>query len=230
MLHHTELLPEPLPPEPFTLVTRWMSDAWGQPSPPPNPNAMVLATSDEAGHPSARVVLCKQIVPEPGYLVFFTNYRSRKGEQLTQQPRAAVVIYWDSLHRQVRVEGPVVQAPAADSDAYFASRPWESRLGAWASAQSQPIASRKAMQEAIRATAARFSAPAPGEPLPEEELDISIPRPPHWGGYQLWAETLELWVEGEARLHDRARWTRKLTPKADAGFEASPWAATRLQP
>jgi pyridoxamine 5'-phosphate oxidase len=230
MLHHTELLPDPLPPDPFTLVTRWMGEAWGQPSPPPNPNAMILATSDAGGNPSARVVLCKQIVPEPGYLVFFTNYRSLKGQQLTRHPRAAAVIYWDSLHRQVRVEGPVVEAPAADSDEYFASRPWQSRLGAWASEQSQPIASREAMRQVIRATAVRFSAPAPGEPQADQELDIAIPRPPHWGGYRLWADALELWVEGEARLHDRARWTRTLTPQADAAFAAGPWSATRLQP
>lgn len=228
-MRYTELLPEPLPSEPFTLVTQWMTEAWQQPAPPPNPNAMVLATSDAAGHVSARVVLAKAIVAAPGYLVFYTSYQSRKGQQLGEHPRAAAVIHWDSLHRQVRVEGPVVQAPAADSDAYFASRPWQSRIGAWASQQSQPIASREAMQQAIRATAARFSAPVPGLPESERDLDLQIPRPPHWGGYQLWADTLELWVEGDARLHDRARWTRTLTP-APGGFEAGPWSATRLQP
>lgn len=230
MTRHTELLPEPLPPEPFTLVTRWMNDAWQHPDHPPNPNAMVLATSDAAGHIAARVVLAKRIEPDPGYLVFYTNYQSRKGRELSGHPRAAAVIYWDTLHRQVRVEGPVVAAPGADSDAYFASRPWQSRLGAWASAQSQPVASREAMQEIIRATARRFSVPAPGQPEAEQDRDVAIPRPPHWGGYQLWADAVELWVEGDARLHDRARWTRTLAPRPSGGFDAGPWSATRLQP
>ena len=111
MKHFTELLPEPLPPEPLVVLNRWMAESWQQRL-QPNPNAMVLATSDPDGHPSARVVLCKEIVEQPGYLVFFTNYLSRKGRQLKENPRAAAVIHWDALHRQVRVEGPVVQAPA----------------------------------------------------------------------------------------------------------------------
>jgi pyridoxamine 5'-phosphate oxidase len=230
MKHHTELLPEPLPPEPFALIERWMSDAWQQKNPPPNPNAMVLATSDAEGRISARVVLCKKIMAEPGYLVFYTNYLSRKGQQMAQNPRAAAVIYWDSLHRQVRVEGPIVSAPATDSDAYFASRPWPSRLGAWASEQSEPIDSRAALKQALAATAARFSVPVPADEDAANGLDIPIPRPPHWGGYRLFAEVVELWVEGEARLHDRARWSRALAPQAEGSFEPGPWSATRLQP
>ncbi len=103
-------------------VNRWLAEAWEH-QVQPNPNAIVLATSDPDGRPSARVVLCKEIVAEPGYLVFYTNYLSRKGRQLARNPRAAAVIHWDALHRQVRVEGPILEAPAADSDAYFASRP-----------------------------------------------------------------------------------------------------------
>ena len=229
MTHYTELLPEPLPSEPLVVVNRWMAEGW-QHRQQPNPNAMVLATCDPEGRPTARVVLCKEIVPQPGYLVFYTNYLSRKGRQLAENPRAAAVIHWDSLHRQVRIEGPVVQAPAADSDAYFASRPWQSRIGAWASAQSEPVASREALQEAVTAAAERFGAPLPGHPGAESDLDIMIPRPPYWGGYYLWAETVELWVEGEARIHDRGRWTRSLTPQQNGFFDAGPWAATRLQP
>jgi pyridoxamine 5'-phosphate oxidase len=196
----------------------------------PNPNAMVLATSDPDGRPSARVVLAKEIVAKPGYLVFFTNYLSRKGRQLERNPRAAAVIHWDALHRQVRVEGPVVKAPAADSDAYFASRPWQSRLGAWASEQSAPLASRQDLARAIAATANRFGVPDPAQPGGEAQTEFVIPRPPHWGGYHLWAECVELWVEGEARVHDRARWTRELTPQEDGFFGTGPWTATRLQP
>jgi pyridoxamine 5'-phosphate oxidase len=229
MKHYSELLPDPLPSEPLVVLNQWMAQSWQQRL-QPNPNAMVLATTDPDGHPSARVVLCKEIVAQPGYLVFFTNYLSRKGRQLARNPRAAAVIHWDALHRQVRVEGPVVQAPAAASDAYFASRPWQSRVGAWASEQSAPIASREAMRKAVTSTAERFGVPDPTQAAAEGSTEIQIPRPPHWGGYHLWADSVELWVEGEARIHDRARWTRELTPQADGFFSAGPWSATRLQP
>jgi len=189
---------------------------------------MVLATADSDGHPSARVVLCKDIVPQPGYLVFYTNYLSRKGRQLTENPRAAVVMHWDAMHRQVRVEGQIVRAPDADSDAYFASRPWQSRLGAWASAQSEPIGSRKDLEAAVVKAAERFHTPPPDAEVSSSE-QVVVPRPPHWGGFRLWADSVELWVEGDARIHDRARWTRSLTPHGE-GFDVGPWSATRLQP
>ena len=124
----------------------------------------------------------------------------------------------------------------ADSDAYFASRPWQSRVGAWASQQSAPIASREALLKAVADTAKRFHIPDPTEPAGEAQTagfgqtDPVIPRPPHWGGYHLWADAVELWVEGEARVHDRARWTRELTPQDEGFFSAGAWTATRLQP
>jgi pyridoxamine 5'-phosphate oxidase len=144
-------------------------------------------------------------------------------------------MHWDALHRQVRVEGTVLKAPAADSDAYFASRPWPSRLGAWASAQSQPIGSRKELHTALARMAERFGTPVPDSAGAGTALDYPIPRPPHWGGFHLWADSVELWVEGDARIHDRARWTRNLTSRVDANsgttqVDAGPWAATRLQP
>lgn len=227
---HTELLPEPLPAEPFSTIERWLRDAIGQPSPPPNPNAMVLATCDAHGVPSARVVLCKQIVASLGYVVFFTNYESRKGRELAANPHAALVMHWDTLHRQVRIEGRIAHTPAADSDAYYASRAWQSRVGAWASQQSQPLASRDALRQTVRDAAARFGAPGPGEPGYDAPHDVVIPRPAYWGGLQLWAQAVELWCEGEARLHDRARWTRTLSARPDASFDTGPWSATRLQP
>src|SRR5487761_435000 len=184
-MRHSELLPLELPAEPLVILNRWMAEAW-QHRQQPNPNSMVLATSDASGRPAARVVLCKEVVPLPGYLVFYTNYLSRKGRQLAENPRAAAVIHWDALHRQVRIEGPVLQAPAADSDAYFASRPWPSRVGAWASAQSEAVASREALLESVTAAAERFGAPIPGQTAADGKLDIVIPRPPHWGGYHLW--------------------------------------------
>ena len=228
MTPHTELLPEPLPGDPLPLLCEWMREALEHRL-QPNPNAMVIATGS-GNELSARVVLCKQIVPQPGFLVFYTNYRSRKGQQLTRNPRAAAVIYWDHLHRQVRIEGPVVQGPDADSDAYFASRPWQSRLGAWASAQSEPVGSHQELKDTLLTMAERFGTPPPGRESSEADAQIRVPRPPHWGGYRLWVESLELWVEGEARIHDRARWTRTLSPVSQDSFKPGPWAATRLQP
>lgn len=228
MPEHTEHLPDPLPAEPLTLAGTWLDEAWAARR-QPNANAMVLATSTPDGHPSARVVLCKAIVPDPGYVVFYTNYLSSKGRQLTANPRGAAVMHWDALHRQVRLEGPIVTAPAADSDAYFASRSWQKRIAAWASAQSEAVASRAQLMENVNRTAKRFGTPVPGTPAADAVADFDIPRPPHWGGFRLWADAVELWCEGDARMHDRARWQRTLSGAAGA-FRGSTWSATRLQP
>ena len=229
MADYSELLPDPLPPEPLTLVSEWLAQAMAAHT-QPNPNAMVLATSTREGQPSARIVLCKEIVPQPGFIVFYTNYLSAKGRQLRDNPRAAAVVHWDALHRQVRIEGPVVAAPEADSDAYFATRPWQSRIGAWASEQSEPIGSRAELLGVVKETARRFGAPTPGAPGADDSLKITVPRPPHWGGYRLWADTVELWVEGAARIHDRARWQRRLQAPEGGSFRPGAWTATRLQP
>lgn len=233
MALHRELLPQVLPAEPLELVARWLNEAL-QAGAQPNPNAMVLATADAAGVPSARVVLCKQLHPGLGYLTFFSNYQSRKGRDLATNPRAVAVMHWDALRRQVRLEGRVTRTTAAESDAYFASRPWQSRLAAWASQQSEPIGSRAQMEHALDAAAQRFGTPSPlsaGDAAPDP--GVAIARPAHWGGYQLWIEAVELWVEGAARLHDRARWQRPLRATATgagAAYEGGPWQATRLQP
>jgi pyridoxamine 5'-phosphate oxidase len=226
MVPGTELLPQELPPEPLQVVAQWLAEAV-QAALQPNPNAMVLATAGAHGAPSARVVLCKDIRVQPGYVTFFTNYHSRKGRELAGNPRAAAVMHWDALGRQVRLEGRVTPAGAAESDAYFGSRPWQSRLGAWASAQSEPIGSHAQLVQAFERAAQRFGTPSPA--AAPAAVAVAIPRPPHWGGYHLWIDAVELWVEGPARLHDRARWQRSLTPSA-SGFTAGPWSATRLQP
>lgn len=222
-----DALPKPLPREPLSTVQRWQAEATSRRT-QPNPNAMTLATVDGRGYPAARIVLCKEVVPKPGYISFYTNYDSRKGQELAAAPRAAVVMHWDHLHRQVRIEGPITRTSSANSDAYFASRHWQSRLGAWASEQSRPIKSRAALMAAFSDTARRLGLPelsgeVSGDP------NVAIPRPPHWGGYHLWAERVELWVEGDARLHDRAVWTRELT-KDGEGFSGDPWSVQRLQP
>src|SRR5688500_11723599 len=222
-----QTLPEPLPADPLPIAAAWLAEAWEQRL-QPNPDAMVLATCDASGRPAARVVLCKQIVAESGYLLFYTNYQSRKGSELAANPRAAGVLHWDALHRQLRVEGRVVRATAAESDRYFASRAWQSRVGAWASQQSQPAQSREDLIGAFRAAALRLGTADPT--LPEGEAPAHVPRPPHWGGYRLWLDTVELWVEGEFRIHDRARWTRSLVPASPDSFACGPWTATRLQP
>jgi len=228
MAWHREHLPDPLPAEPLEMAADWLAEATRR-ALQPNPNAMVLATADATGRPSARVVLCKQITPRPGYLTFYTNYRSRKGRELEARAQAAVVMHWDALHRQLRVEGRIVRAPAAESDAYFASRNWRSRLGAWASQQSEPIGSRAELLANVAKTALRLALPAPDVDDEAPDPGLRIARPPHWGGFHLWAEAVELWVEGSARIHDRARWQRTLTPHGDA-FEPGPWSVTRLQP
>lgn len=217
----SKFLPEPLPADPLPLFAGWFRQAKLHAA-QPNPDSMVLATVGERG-PAARVVLCKQLVVPGGYLVFFTNYQSRKGQELARQPRAAAVLHWDHLNRQVRLEGAVVKSPEAESDAYFQQRPLASRLGAWASKQSEPLASRQALADQVLATAERFGL-GPGATAG------AVPRPPHWGGYRLWIDSLELWVEGPGRVHDRARWTRNLTPVDDLTFSADAWRGTRLNP
>src|ERR1700689_4801094 len=158
MPFHHEHLPDPLPPEPLSIVAEWLQQAAAARA-QPNPTAMVLATVNGQGMPSARVVLCKEIRPEPGYLTFFTNYLSRKGSELSGNPRAAGVIHWDSMRRQVRIEGTVTRTTAAESDAYFAGRAWQSRIGAWASQQSAPVASRMDLERAAQRMAQRFGTP-----------------------------------------------------------------------
>ncbi len=225
----TETLPEHLPANPFSLAAQWLHDAQAEKA-QPNPNAMVLATVDARGQPSARVVLCKGVESEAGAILFYTNYLSRKGGELAANPRAAIVFHWDARHRQIRIEGRVEVLSAAENDSYFASRPWQSRLGAWASQQSQPVASRNVLVDAVAAQAKRFKIPyaGPGSPEPQD-VTLELPRPPNWGGFRLRADAIELWCEGEFRIHDRARWVRDLASAGDSPA-ASPWLVSRLQP
>ena len=224
----TETLPDPLPANPLELAAQWLAQAQRD-ALQPNPNSMVLATVDSRGYPSARVVLCKEIAAQQGYILFYTNYRSRKGSELAANPRAAVVFHWDHLHRQVRAEGKVELLSDAENDAYFRTRVWQKQLGAWASQQSEPVESRKALGEAVADQARRFGIPyeGPGSQEPEG-ISIQVPRPPNWGGYRLYVDAIELWVEGEYRIHDRARFTRPLASSGQSS--AVPWASTRLQP
>jgi pyridoxamine 5'-phosphate oxidase len=227
--HWTETLPDPLPDNPLKVAAQWLAQARIDAA-QPNPDSMVLATVDGSGRPSARVVLCKEIAPHGGFIVFYTNYQSRKGRELQINPRAAVVFHWDHRHRQVRAEGNVQALSDAENDAYFRTRPWQSRIGAWASQQSEPVKSRAVLGSAVAAAAHRFGIPynGPGAEEPEH-IHVEVPRPPYWGGFRLNVDAVELWVEGEFRVHDRARWTRIPDPRQDPDA-ATTWTVTRLQP
>lgn len=183
------LLESEADPDPLKQFGRWFREAGDCGI--LEPNAMVLATVDADGLPSARVVLMKGFGPE-GF-VFYTNYLSRKGLALEHNPNAALVFYWDRLERQVRVEGGVVRLPAEQSDAYFAARPVESRLGASVSRQSRVVAGRDVLETRMRAMRERW---------PEGDL----PRPSFWGGYRLQPRQMEFWQGRVGRLHDRLRY------------------------
>lgn len=227
-----ETLPDPLPADPFPIVRAWFDEAHAR-GDQPNPNAMTIATADPDGTPHARVVLCKAMHEGPGFVVFYTNYQGPKGRQLAANPRAAAILHWDHTDRQIRLEGPVVKSPPEESDAYFRTRHWTSRVGAWASEQSEPIATRDDLIAKVGDAVERLGLDL-GQLMAldaGEGEDVEIPRPPHWGGFRLWADTAELWCAGTGRVHDRARWTRDLTPNSDgASFDAGPWCGTRIQP
>ncbi len=219
-------LPDPLPAEPMSLFEQWFTQARAE-NVQPNPNAMTLATADEAGTPSARIVLCKSLEADRGSVVFHSNYHSRKGRELARG-RAAAVFHWDTLDRQVRVEGPVERVSEAESDAYFATRSWERRVGAWSSQQSEPLASREALFEQITETIIKLDLDL-GALMRGE--DVVVLRPPFWGGYRLWAQRVELWMGGTGRIHDRAEWTRDVSRECTDGVRVcGTWSATRLNP
>ena len=223
-------LPDALPDNPMHWAGAWLDEATAREL-QRNPNSMTLVTVGDNAQPSARVVLCKQFVADPGYLVFYTNYKSRKIRELRANPLVAATFHWDALGRQVRLEGPAVFSPAAESDAYFATRDWGSKLGAWGSDQSAPLESRNALKKQVLARALKLGVNVSKDlqSLLKKDRPV-IPRPEHWGGVRIWPHTIELWVEGADRIHDRAAWTRSLSPAGDHDFEAGAWSGTRLQP
>lgn len=172
--------------EPFTLFERWYAAACR--SEPEYPDAMALATVDADGLPNVRMVLLKSA--DPSGFVFYSNAESAKGTELGTNMKAAAVLHWKSLRRQVRFRGPVTRIPDDEADSYFASRPLQSRIGAWASQQSRPLEGRFALEAAVAKYAAKFAL-------------ATVPRPPYWVGYKIVPLSLEFWSEGAFRLHDR---------------------------
>jgi pyridoxamine 5'-phosphate oxidase len=223
-------LPEQLPSDPLPWIGAWLVDASDK-AVKRNPHAMAIVTSGNDARPSARMVLCKDFQADPGYLVFYTNYNSNKARQIEENPYVAVLIHWDKLGRQVRIEGQAVRSPEAESDAYFASRDWGSQIGAWGSDQSAPLESRAALiaQVGKRAIKLGVNVAKNLQSIVGSE-QAAISRPPHWGGYRIWAERVELWIEGKDRIHDRAKWERSLTRQDDDSFLVGDWSGTRLQP
>lgn len=222
-------LPDQLPADPWPTFQSWFDEAVSRKL-QPNPNAMTLATVDESGNPAARIVLCRGMDPDAGFIVFYTNYEGGKGRQLARHPHAAAVFHWDHADLQVRITGPVTRSPADESDRYFNTRAPESRLSAWTSQQSEPLATRAELARKLDSVARRFGIDAAAvEADRRRERPLPIPRPPHWGGFRIWANSVELWLGGPGRFHDRAKWTRILN-HSGGGYVGSQWTATRLQP
>ena len=212
-------LHDPLPSEPFGLLEAWLQDAVSR-SGQMNPDAIALATDDENGLPSVRYVLCRKIDTTDGSISFYTNRDSAKGRGLARTPYASAAFYWDAMQRQARISGPVVRSPEEESDAYFAGRARLSQIAAWASRQSEPIASRDELLKRLREETDRFGGIDGNDP---------IPRPSNWGGYRLYAQSVELWVGSRGRAHDRVLWERNLE-ETGSTFRGEAWRSSRLQP
>ena len=195
--------------DPFLLARAWLAEA--EASEINDPNAIALSTVDTTGLPNVRMVLLKDIEARgagEGAFVFYTNYTSAKAQEIESAGKAAFVLHWKSLRRQIRVRGTVTREEGSQADAYYASRSLQSRLGAWASQQSQPLASRGALMAEVAKLGLRHGA--------------NPPRPPFWGGYRIQPVEIEFWADGAFRLHDRFRFTRRETPPG--------WTILRLNP
>lgn len=203
--------------DPFLIARAWLAEA--EAVEPNDANAIALATVDAEGMPDVRMVLLKDIESYgdgQGAFVFYTNYDSAKGQQIAATGKAAFVLHWKSLRRQIRVRGTVTREDGPQADAYYASRALQSRIGAWASAQSRPLASRGALMLAVARQGAKWGA--------------NPPRPPFWGGFRIDPVQIEFWSDGAFRLHDRFTWVKQAPSLGEGRVASAAWQVQRLSP
>ena len=203
--------------DPFLIARAWLAEA--EAVEPNDANAIALATVDAEGMPDVRMVLLKDIESYgdgQGAFVFYTNYDSAKGQQIAATGKAAFVLHWKSLRRQIRVRGTVTREDGPQADAYYASRALQSRIGAWASAQSRPLASRGALMMAVARQGAKWGA--------------NPPRPPFWGGFRIDPVQIEFWSDGAFRLHDRFTWVKQAPSLGEGRVASAAWQVQRLSP
>ena len=203
--------------DPFLIARSWLAEA--EAVEPNDANAIALATVDAEGMPDVRMVLLKDIESYgdgQGAFVFYTNYDSAKGQQIAATGKAAFVLHWKSLRRQIRVRGTVTREDGPQADAYYASRALQSRIGAWASAQSRPLASRGALMMAVARQGAKWGA--------------NPPRPPFWGGFRIDPVQIEFWSDGAFRLHDRFSWVKQAPSLGEGRVASAAWQVQRLSP
>ena len=220
-----KILSQSMTQNPLLLLQSWLNEAM-ELDLQPNPDSMAIATSNSQGLPNVRMVLCKEINTEEGYVVFYTNYDSVKSMEIKENPKCSALFHWDKLGYQIRIRGEILQSTDKENDAYFASRHLGSQVGAWASNQSNPVEDRQALDDQFRKILDRFNLTSESITRNEQK----IPRPPHWGGYRLWIEEVEFWLNRKDRLHDRLHFKRSLTISSKGIETGDNWTVKRLQP
>ena len=220
-----KMLSQSMTKNPLLLLESWLDEAT-ESDLQPNPDTMAIATSNSQGHPNVRMVLCKEINTEEGYVVFYTNYNSVKSLEIKENPKCSALFHWDKLGYQIRIRGEILQSPDEENDTYFASRHLGSQVGAWASNQSNPVEDREALDDQFKKILDRFNLTSESITRNEQK----IPRPPNWGGYRLWIEEIEFWLNQKDRLHDRLHFRRALTISSEGIETEKKWTVKRLQP
>ena len=210
---------------PLLLLQSWLNEAM-ELDLQPNPDTMAIATSNSQGLPNVRMVLCKEINTEEGYVVFYTNYNSVKSLEIKENPKCSALFHWDKLGYQIRIRGEILQSPDEENDTYFASRHLGSQVGAWASNQSNPVEDREALDDQFKKILDRFNLTI--EAITQNEQ--KIPRPPKWVGNRLLIEDIEFWLNQKDRLHDRLHFKRALTISSEGIETEKKWTVKRLQP
>ena len=220
-----KILSQSMTQNPLLLLQSWLNEAM-ELDLQPNPDTMAIATSNSQGLPNVRMVLCKEINTEEGYVVFYTNYNSVKSLEIKENPKCSALFHWDKLGYQIRIRGEILQSPDEENDTYFASRHLGSQVGAWASNQSNPVEDREALDDQFKKILDRFNLTSESITRNEQK----IPRPPNWGGYRFWIEEIEFWLNQKDRLHDRLHFRRALTISSEGIETEKKWTVKRLQP